>query len=89
MYSLYVMSETTLHELAADWSWMEGNDGFMILGSPDTWEQAEYGPRGGLRISRLVPDGPRVREIRRYADPEQKAFLVPTYTPSSLEGGTT
>jgi len=72
----------TLHDLATDQSWMKTHpDGFMIVGSNATWEQAEYGPRGGLKISRLVPNGSRVKQISRYVDPETFAVLIEPYHP--------
>lgn len=62
----------TVHDLAADWSWMEHAVGFKIPGSGHIWEEAVYGPRGGLMIRRLD----HLRETARYVSPTQQVTLV-------------
>lgn len=66
-----------IHDMAADWSWMDEAIGFKIKGSSVVWEEASYGPRGGLMIQRLVvtPEG-KLKPIRQYAIPTQEVTLV-------------
>lgn len=72
-----LLTLTTVHDLAADWTWMESHSGFLLVGSHETeWEQAEYGSRGGLKVSRVVPDGPFVKTAAKYVNPKTRACLV-------------
>jgi hypothetical protein len=65
----------TVHDLAADSAWMEesGRMGFMVDGSPQVWEEADYPEHRAdmtkVRISQVRATMQGVRAIVRYIDP--------------------
>lgn len=62
----------TVHEAAADWSWMQGAKGFRLKRGRVVWEVAEYVPdrqgRNRRRIGRVIT-GRGVTQSIRYVDP--------------------
>lgn len=73
---------TTLHDLAADWAWMDDAVGFIVGHRGRgrvVWETAAY-PEGGtgrtVRVERLESRAGGLVIVRRYADPDASVRLV-------------
>ena len=68
----------TAHDVAADSSWKDTHDGFYVPGSWFLWVDAQYGPRGGLFITRTRkrPDG-TISTVKRYVPGFLAVQLVP------------
>ena len=63
----------TAHDLASDW-WWDAKYSAVIAGGRVKWDALSYGPRGGIRMSRI--DDKKWRAIQRHVSPKTKMILV-------------
>tara|TARA_R110002096_G_scaffold430451_1_gene644351 strand:+ start:482 stop:712 length:231 start_codon:yes stop_codon:yes gene_type:complete len=67
---------TPLHDLAADWGWMDGSAGFVLVNGSVVWETAAYGTGRMIRVERFsVTENGAGRRVS-YFDPATLVFVV-------------
>lgn len=81
------VADVTLHDLAADWAWMDTHKGFRVgRRGRIEWEQAEYTDwrMRRVKVSRFAHANARqLRVVMAYLPPDTRVTMVPRPRPGT------